>query len=189
MRTAAFSIAHRRHSTRPLPWLLLAGYMMAAVDLGIAARYWTPRGLSVERMLQSFAEWLLGASAYHGGAATALLGAAVYGLVLSGALLLFHALAARMPALVRHPWPSGAAFGLAAYVAIFHMLAPALTGRSPSLERLDWIAACVLVFTLAIGIPGALLSRALHGPHERARTDLSSPRAAGRGTASRSEAG
>lgn len=167
MRTVALPHSQRHPSSHPLPWLLLAGYALAAIDLGVAAGYWAPRGLPVERMLQSFAEWVLVASAYHGGAATALLGAAVYGLVLSGALLLFHALAGRIPVLVRHPLPCGAAYGLAVYLAIFHVLAPALTGRAPNLERLDWIAACVLVLTLVIGIPGALVSRALHGGGQR----------------------
>ena len=160
----AFALARpRRHpATHPTPWLLLAGHAMAAIDLGVAAGYWAPRGLSPERMLQGFAEWLLGASAYQGGAASALLGALVYGLVLSGVLMLFHALAARIPALVRHPFPLGAAYGIAAYLAIFHVLAPLLTGRHAGFGHPDWIAACLLVFMAVIGIPGALLSRALH---------------------------
>ncbi len=162
MQAFALPRPRRLSSARPTPWLLLAGHTMAAIDLGIAAGYWAPRGLSPERMLQGFAEWLLGASAYQGGAASALLGALVYGLVLSGVLLLFHALAARVPALVRHPFPLGAAYGIAAYLAVFHVLAPALTGRHPSLDHPDWIAACLLVFMAVIGIPGALLSRALH---------------------------
>lgn len=163
MPTLTVSRAQRRRSTHPALWLGLAGYAMAAVDLGVAAAYWAPRGLPVERMLQAFAEWVLGTQAYHGGAATALLGAMTYGLVLWGVLALFHALAVRVPALVRHPLPMGALYGIAAYFAIFHLAAPALTGRSPGFAHPDWIMACLLVFTLVIGIPGALLSRMLHG--------------------------
>ena len=114
----------RSHPTHPVLWLMLAGHVMAAIDLGIAARYWVPRGLPVERMLQGFAEWVMGAAAYDGGTATALLGAAVYGMALATVLLAFHALAARIPALVRHPLPFGALYGIAAYLTIFQLLAP-----------------------------------------------------------------
>jgi hypothetical protein len=109
----------------------------------------------------------MGAAAYHGGPASALLGAAVYGMTLSAALLAFHALAARIPALVRRPLPFGALYGIAAYLAIFHLLAPLLTGRPASLARVDWIVTCLVAFVTVIGIPGALLSRALHGVGRR----------------------
>lgn len=167
MRSIALAHSRSQPSTHPLLWLMLAGQAMAAIDLGIAARYWIPRGLPVERMLQGFAEWVMGTAAYHGGAATALLGAAVYGMALSAVLLAFHALAARIPALVRHPVPFGALYGIAAYLALFHLLAPLLTGRPGSFALLDWVVTCLFAFVTVIGIPGALLSRALHGAGRR----------------------
>ncbi|HEX2083162.1 MAG TPA: hypothetical protein VHF86_06740, partial [Xanthomonadaceae bacterium] len=66
MRSIVLPHSRSHPSTHPVLWLMLAGHVMAAIDLGIAARYWVPRGLPVERMLQGFAEWVIGAAAYHG---------------------------------------------------------------------------------------------------------------------------
>lgn len=162
MRTPHLPRTHADSPVNALLWLMLAGNAMAALDLVVAAAYWMPRGITVERMLQGFAEWVIGVSAYQGGNATALLGAFVYGMALSAALVSFHATTKRWPPLIRHPAASGALFGAACYVALFHVLSPLLTGRSPSAAHVEWIAICLVVFVVAIGIPGALLSRALH---------------------------
>jgi hypothetical protein len=90
---------------------------------------------------------------------TAVLGVLLYGQLLWGVATLYDALARRYPLLWRRPLACGAVYGIAAYVAIFQLLAPALTGMRPAVAPL-WTATCLLAYATVVGIPCALCSRA-----------------------------
>jgi hypothetical protein len=148
----------RRHGPA-VPWLLLGGYTAAVLDLSVAMAYWTPRGLAASRIPQGIASWLLGPAAFYGGMLTAVLGVLLYGQLLWGVATLYDALARRHPLLWRRPLVCGAVYGIAAYVAIFHLLVPVLTGMRPVAAPL-WTATCLLAYATVVGIPCALCSRA-----------------------------
>lgn len=149
-----------RRSALPFPWLLVGGYTVAAFDLAAAIAWWAPQGVSASRILQSFTAWVLGPAAYSGGAVSALLGAALYGHLMWGVVALYHRLAKHYPVLLRRPVACGASYGAIAYFAIFHCMAPLLSGRAVDYSQVGWIATCVLVFMTLVGIPCALFSRA-----------------------------
>ena len=141
-----------------VPWLLLGGYVAALLDLSAAAAYWVPRGLPLRRIPQGIASWLLGPAAFSGGAFTAVLGFLLYGQLLWGVATLYDAIARRHPVLLRRPLACGALYGLVAYVAIFQVLAPLLTGARPAAGP-AWTGTCLLAYAAVVGIPCALFSR------------------------------
>jgi hypothetical protein len=155
--SATLSIAASRRTLR-MPWLLVGGYTVATLDLLAAMAYWAPDGVSATRVLQSIATWILGPAAYTGGLATAVLGAVVYAQVMWGVVALYHAMARRWPVLLRRPVTCGVLYGAVAYVAIFQVMAPLLSGIRPAFDPL-WIATCVVVYTTLVGIPCALFAR------------------------------
>ena len=142
-----------------MPWLLLGGYAAAALDLLAAMAYWVPRGIAPGRIPQSIAAWLLGPEAFAGGVSTAVFGALLYGQLLWGVTMLYHAIARRHPLLLRRPLACGALYGILAYVAIFQLVAPLCFGARP-VHDLVWTATCVLVYATLVGMPCALFSRA-----------------------------
>lgn len=152
-----------RRPAIPFPWLLFGGYAVAALDLAIAIAWWQPQGVSASRILQSFTAWVLGPAAYHGGAASAVLGALLYGNLMWGVFALYHRLAKKHPVLLHRPVACGAVYGAVAYFSIFHCLAPLLSGKAVDYSQVGWIATCVLVFMTLVGIPCALFSRAASG--------------------------
>ena len=141
------------------PWLLVGGYVAALLDLSAAAAYWMPRGLRASRIPQGIASWLLGPSAFSGGAFTAVLGFLLYGQLLWGVATLYDAIARRHPVLLRRPLACGALYGLAVYGAIFQVLVPLLTGARPAADP-AWTGTCLLAYATVVGIPCALFSRA-----------------------------
>lgn len=162
---AALSVATHRRAIR-LPWLLIGGYTVATLDMLAAIAYWAPHGTPAIRILQSIATWILGPAAYAGGATTALLGIVVYAQLMWGVVALYHAIAQRRPVLLRHPLACGAAYGALAYVAIFQVMAPLLSGIHPAFDP-AWIATCVVVYTTLVGMPCALFARAATREKER----------------------
>lgn len=167
------SIAHTMRLPRRMPrvpGLMLGGYIVAALDMAVAMIYWAPHGVPPGRILQGIAAWLLGPSAFAGGSVTMVLGAFLYGQLLWGVMALYHVLAQRYTVLHRRPLLCGGIYGVLAYVAIFKVLQPVLTGTLPSLGSLAWIATCLLSYAILVGMPCALVSRMVSTDYTRAST-------------------
>lgn len=140
------------------PPVLACGALTTGLDLAVAVAYWTSRGSSGERVLQSIAGWLLGPSAYAGGWVTALAGAALYLCLMCAVAAGYRRLVARHPDLHRRPVLHGALYGATMYLLVFGVVVPALTLR-PAFGPPDWIAVCALAWMLLIGVPCALFAR------------------------------
>lgn len=167
---SVLSFNNPRHGVA-VPWLLIGGYTVATLDMLVAILYWSNHGVSASRILQVPATWILGRSAYTGGMTTALIGALVYGHLLWGVVALYRNLARRHPVLLQRPLVCGSLYGAAAYVVIFLLMAPLLTGTTPYVGGLTWQLICVATYMSLVGIPSALFSRMAdnHRPPEASR--------------------
>lgn len=148
-----------RAAAARIPWSCLAGVAGAIVDLAVAAAYWSQFHVDPIRIPQGIAAWFIGPGAYSGGMETAWFGLLAYCAVVYGACVLYRRAADRWAALRRHPLSCGSAYGVLAYVVLFWIAAPLLTGSGGS-TRPGWIALCVVTYIVAIGIPAALAARA-----------------------------
>lgn len=156
--TSHVALAPHRRSGAIAAWLMLGGFTVGALDMLSAMIYWGRLGVSPEHILQGVVAWIAGSPAYAGGWGNALLGALLYGLLMWGVVALYHVMAQRWPLLSRHPLRCGGAYGALAYLAIFQLLVPWMTGSHGNLDP-AWIASCVIVYTTLVGIPCALFAR------------------------------
>src|SRR3569833_462950 len=106
-------------------WAVLVGGTIAgALDILFAISFAATSGVDAVRVLQTVASGGLGSAAFSGGTAAAALGLAFhFGLSYLWAML-FLAVAARLPVLVRRPLPSGMLFGIVVFLCMRLVVLP-----------------------------------------------------------------
>jgi len=96
--------------------VIAGGVAAAALDITYACVMAATRGVTPERVFQSIASGLLGAGAYGGGIATAVLGLVLHVFILVVAAFLYSAAARRLNWMRRHFVVCGALFGAAVFL-------------------------------------------------------------------------
>lgn len=120
----AAKVPHMRRNPATFA-ILVGGGIAGALDIAYAIGFSAWRGIPAERLLQLVASGLLGASAYDGGAATALLGLALHFLISLAAAAVFYIVASRyLHGLMRHAVASGVLFGLAVFAVMNFVVLP-----------------------------------------------------------------
>src|SRR5262249_34443218 len=132
---------------------LLAG----TLDITTAVFYYVgPSSARAARLLQGIASGLLGALAFDGGAATALLGLALHYLIALIWTLVFFVACRTLGALRRQPVLTGIAYGIiVSFVMSLVVLPLSNVSRGPFQPRAPAIAATILI--LCIGLPISLV--------------------------------
>lgn len=126
-RTEAQSDPRLRDRQRPPPWLTvaLAGLMAGALDLTFAFVFYGIRvGVDPASILRGIASGVLGPDAMRLGSWVVALGALLhFGIALCAAFV-FYAASFGIAVLTRRPLLSGAAFGVAMYLAMHFIVIP-----------------------------------------------------------------
>ena len=152
MASAIHAVTRRATLTILLAWLL-AG----TLDITTAILYYTGASAAgAERLLQGIASGVLGAAAFTGGTATAVLGLVLHYLIaLIWTLVLFVALTV-VTALRRHLVLTGVAYGVIVWLAMNLIVLPlSNVRRAPIRLGPAIVAAVILVF--CIGLPISLV--------------------------------
>jgi uncharacterized membrane protein YagU involved in acid resistance len=120
-------------------------------------------GHSPELVFQSIAMGALGRAAFTGGLASALLGAAVHGLISVVAAGVYVLAAVRWPVLVRRPVAGGIIFGALVYGVMTFVVIPlsAIGFQAPKSPGLALLS--LSIHLIAFGLPIALVVRAMAG--------------------------
>jgi len=150
---------------------VLGGLAIGVLDLSAALVLWSVlRGVPPIRIPQSIASGLLGPDAFSGGGAAAALGVGLHFLIAFTAAATFLLAASRQPALARHPFVSGPAFGVLWYALMYHVVMPLSRVRRPAFS---WSAAAtnVAIHVVCVGLPVALVAR-----HALKRTETADAR-------------
>jgi len=82
------------------------------------------QGIPVVRVFQFIASGLIGVRAFHGGAAAAVLGAALHFTIAIGAAAVFYLLSLKLPVLVRRQLLCGQIYGLGVFVFMHYVVVP-----------------------------------------------------------------
>jgi hypothetical protein len=138
----------------------LVGWLAVGVlDIADALVFYGLEGAPPGLIFRSIASGLLGRRAMAGGLPTEALGLALHfaiaGLVVAACFLV----AARVPALVRHPAIGGAAFGLAVYAVMYGVVLP-LSAHGPAAFTPANVADELLAHVFLVGMPATLAARA-----------------------------
>lgn len=136
-----------------LPWgeLIIAGLVVALLDAIFASAYWgMVAGVPPTRIFQTVAAGWLGLASYAGGVWTAALGLASHVGISIIMVVIYAAIAARLPVLARSVWGPGLAYGVVLYAAMNYVVVP-LSAAPPPASAPLWVASSV-VMHLVIGV-------------------------------------
>lgn len=141
-----------------LPLLFGGGLLIGTLDLLFAFGFWAPRGATFTGILHSISAGWYGAQSREMGLHSAVVGALSHYLIASTFVLAYWAAAGRWPALLRHPWICGSAYGVALYLAMNFIVLPLSAAGEPSFADTAWVASSVVAHAL-IGVLCAWFAR------------------------------
>ena len=146
-------------STSYLSAVLLGGSIAGLLDIVFAISFAAYNGTPPLRLLQIVASGLLGKAALDGGVPVALLGLALHFVMSFLWAGTFLAAAKVVPALTRHPVPSGIAFGVVVFLAMRLVVVPLSAFPFPMPFKPLATTLDLLSHTLLFGIPIAWATR------------------------------
>lgn len=137
---------------------LVAGAIVAVLDIAGAMVLAGRHGVSPTTVLQSVASGALGRSAYQGGIETALLGLAIHTGIALVAATVFMLVASRVAELTRRPWLWGPLHGLAVYAVMYLIVLPLRwPARFPTFEP-EALAGQLFCHLFLVGLPIGLVA-------------------------------
>lgn len=162
---------------RPWRTVVIAGLLAGAFDITFAFVFYGRQGVSPVRILRHIASGVLGPAAFTLGSWTVVLGLTLHLVIALCAAFVFYLASRRLTVLTRRPLWSGAAFGVAMYVAMHFVVLPLsrIPFRLPTLHSvIGELFSHVVLFGMVIAL-GVARARAVPprvapaGPH-RLRT-------------------
>lgn len=137
--------------------IVAAGMLCGVLDITAAFVTWMPQGVSPVIILKGIASGMLGASAFNGGAGTAVLGLALHFLIALSAATVFYVSSRRLTWLVRRPFLSGPLYGIAVYLVMYWIVLPLSNfHKRPFSVTAATIAVVTHIF--CVGLPIALVT-------------------------------
>jgi hypothetical protein len=151
---------------RPLSRWLLAGAVVAVLDISFAATYWVVlrHATTFPRILQSIASGLLGKAAFQGGTRTVLLGAVLHCTVAFGWSAIFLLAARRWRAFGQvlasryGAVKTGFPFGVMVWLVMDLVVSP-LSHAKPTPIGSTWFMVSLLWHPIGVGLPMAVVIR------------------------------
>jgi hypothetical protein len=152
-----------RSRLTPAQALFFGTLTVGVLDLLDAIVFYHFRGVAPIRIPQSIAAGLLGrTAAAQGGLQTAALGVLLHFFISFAVVLVYFRASRLVPFLVRHPWRSGALYGVIVYGIMTFIVVPrsAVGGGVPPLPV---AINGILIHIFGVGLPAALFARASSG--------------------------
>jgi hypothetical protein len=144
---------------RALDVVVYGGLAAATLDIVNAALFWhLYSGTPPTVIVQAIAAGLLGKAAFAGGAATATLGLLLHYFIAFGMAAVYWAACLRLPALIRHPFAAGIAYGAITWFAMNHFIVPLSRAMPPPFIP-AWFADGVVAHLVLIGLLLAYVAR------------------------------
>ena len=139
--------------------VVYGGLAAGLLDIVNATTFWfLYNGVSPVQILQSIAAGLLGPAAFAGGKATAALGLFLHFVIAVGMAAVYWLACLRWPMLVRRPAMAGISYGVAAWLAMEHVVVPLSRAQLPPFI-LPWVINSVLAHVVLIGLLLAFVAR------------------------------
>lgn len=138
--------------------LLWAGFACGVLDIAAALVVYGFFGLKPMRLLQGIASGLLGARAFSGGLATALLGLLCHFVIALGAAAVYLVASRFLGFLIEHAVVSGALYGVAVYFFMNRIVLP-LSAAAKRPFSLKLMIVGVVIHIFCVGLPISLSVR------------------------------
>jgi hypothetical protein len=152
-------MTHAAGRPRAVHVVVHGGLAAGLLDIVNATIFWfLYNGASPVRILQSVAAGLLGPAAFAGGKTTAALGLFLHFFIAVGMAAVYWLACLRWPALLGRPVMAGISYGVAAWLAMEHIVVP-LSRAQPPPFILPWVIDSVLAHVVLIGLLLAFVAR------------------------------
>lgn len=148
------------------PWrtALRAGVVAGIADIVAALAFWALRGISPVQILQGIAGGVLGADAYAGGAATALLGLALHFAIMLVIGAIYVLAAVRWPRMAERWAVVGTLFGIVVYVVMNAVVLPLSAFPHEVVFTPARVIPALLIQVVFVGLPIAwIAARTMRG--------------------------
>lgn len=156
----------------PLAALIALALVFGTLDIADALLFW---GVTMDvgpiHIFQGIASGLLGSAAFHGGIATAVLGAAIHYCGFFCLLAFYYLALTQFPTLERRPYAYGLLYGLLTYFVIHYLILPLSAFHIVAGFYLAGFLNSLLAQTVFVGIAGGFLAHELHSK-EKLPADL-----------------
>ena len=153
------SSIHQTNRSSPIRAIVAGGLLAGVMDLTAAIVTNRFRGIAPLRILQSIASGLLGTQSYQGGWRTALLGTFLHFVITFTATAVYFLASRRIGWLLRHPFLSGAIYGVAIYWFMNLVVLPLSAFPHRVAFRPALVVTGLVVHILCVGLPIALIVR------------------------------
>jgi len=138
--------------------VVCAGFLSGVLDITAALVVYGFFGAKPVPLLQGIASGLLGAKAFQGGLATAMLGLLCHFVIAFGAATVYFAASRAVPALLQEALASGALYGVAVYFFMSRVVLPlSAATRRPFSMKMMIIGVVIHIF--CVGLPISLSVR------------------------------
>ena len=141
---------------QPIFW---GGLIAGTLDICVAfLTAWLRAGVRPVRLLQFVASGLIGATAFNGGAKTAILGLALHFLIATVATVVFYFASRKWLFLIERPIHFGLLYGVAVYLFMNFVVLP-LSSVAQRPMTLSGFIIGILTIMFCVGLPIALIVR------------------------------
>ncbi len=152
--------AHMPNKKASLKTILTAGLVAGTLDLTLAIVFFAiQQHAPFVAVPQSVASGLIGVRAFTGGVPTAILGIALHYFIALAIAGIYYAASLRLAFLNRHAWHCGAAYGIAVYLFMQHIVLPLSAHPHNRSFGHAWLIANIASHIFFIGITIALITR------------------------------
>lgn len=160
---SAISLPFVDHPLKPLTALIALALIFGTLDIVDALLFW---GFSMDvapiQVFQGIASGVLGSTAFHAGAASAVLGAAIHYFGYFSMLGVYYLALGKLSVLARQPYVYGPLYGLLTYFVIHYLILPASAYHIVSGFYLAGFINAVVAQTIFVGIACAFLGHESH---------------------------
>ena len=139
--------------------ILIGGLIAGAFDITFAFIFYSLRGSTPLRILQSIASGLLGASAFRGGMKTAILGFFLHFFIATSAATIFYLVSRKLKFMIEYAIICGILYGLCVYVVMNFVVLPLSAIPFKPSHAASVVIAGLLIHMFGIGLPISLAVR------------------------------
>ena len=139
--------------------ILIGGLIAGALDITFAFIFYSLRGSTPLRILQSIASGLLGASAFRGGLKTAILGFFLHFFIATSAATIFYLVSRKLKFMIEYAIICGILYGLCVYVVMNFVVLPLSAIPFKPSHAASVVIAGLLIHMFGIGLPISLAVR------------------------------
>ena len=141
----------------PAAAVLAGGLTAATLDILYAFIFFSFRGASPVRILQSIASGVLGQASYQGGASSAALGLVLHYAIALVMAAVYVAASRVLPTLNRRPWLWGPLYGIGCYLVMNYVVLLLRFGPKP-VPHIEVLLGGLAIHMFGVGLPIALFA-------------------------------